>query len=221
MDGPPLLATRATPTTRSTRPTPDLRHIEDVTMAILGTLLKNKRAGEAKLAWNSPALAGSETIGLRSAEIEHNGTIPAAHAGRRVGGENLSPTLAWHGLPYETAQVLLVVEDVDSPTRSPFVHCVALIEPELETLPSGVLSAGGSSPGVQVLRSGMGRGYRGPEPIKGHGVHRYVFQLFALATPITSAVGRGGLDKAKPRAVLAAARGPVLARGRLDGLYSR
>jgi Raf kinase inhibitor-like YbhB/YbcL family protein len=200
---------------------PDLRPIKDVTMAILGTLLKNKRAGEAKLAWNSPALAGPETLDLRSTDVEHNGTIPAAHAGRRVGGENLSPTLAWHGTPDETAQVLLIVEDVDSPTRSPFVHCVSLIDPELDMLPSGVLNAAGSIPGVQVLRSGMGRGYRGPEPIKGHGVHRYVFQLFALATPITSAVGRASLDRARPRAVLAAARGPVLARGRLDGLYSR
>src|ERR1700675_635056 len=69
----------------------------DVTMAILGTLLKNKRAGEAKLAWNSPAFAGPETLDLRSSDVEHNGTIPAAHAGLRVGGENLSPTLAWHG----------------------------------------------------------------------------------------------------------------------------
>jgi Raf kinase inhibitor-like YbhB/YbcL family protein len=200
---------------------PDPRHIKDVTMAILGTLLKNTRAGERRLAWNSPALAAPETIVLRSADIEHNGTIPAAHAGRRVGGENLSPTLAWHGAPDETAHVLLVVEDVDSPTRSPFVHCVVLIEPELETLPSGVLNASGSIPGVRVLRSGMGRGYQGPAPIKGHGVHRYVFQLFALATPITSAGGRASLDAARPRAVLAAASGPVLARGRLDGLYSR
>ena len=190
-------------------------------MAILGTLLKNKRAGEAKLAWNSPALAGPETLDLRSSDVEHNGAIPAAHAGLRVGGENLSPTLAWHGTPDETAQLLLVVEDVDSPTRSPFVHCVSLIEPELDMLPPGALNAAASIPGVQVLRSGMGRGYRGPEPIKGHGVHRYVFQLFALATPITSAVGRADLGTARPRAVLAAACGPVLARGRLDGLYLR
>jgi Raf kinase inhibitor-like YbhB/YbcL family protein len=190
-------------------------------MGILGILLKNKRAGEAKLAWNLPALAGPTALDLRSTDFEHNGTIPGAHAGRRVGGENRSPTLAWHGTPPETAQLLLIVEDVDSPARSPFVHCLCLIEPELDTLPAGALNAPGSIPGGRVLRSAMGRGYRGPEPINRHGVHRYVFQLFALATPITSAVGRAALDTARPRAVLAAARGPVLARGRLDGLYSR
>ena len=190
-------------------------------MAILGTLLKHKRAGETKLAWKSPALVGPETLDLYSTDFEHDGTIPAGYAGRRVGGQNLSPTLSWHGMPRETAQLLLVVEDVDSPTRSPFVHCVALIEPDLDGLPAGALSVAGSIPGVRVLRSGMGRGYRGPEPIKGHGMHRYVFQLFALATPITSAVGRADLGTARPRAVLAAACGPVLARGRLDGLYLR
>ena len=67
----------------------------------------------------------------------------------------------------------------------------------------------------------MGRGYLGPEPIKGHGPHRYVFQLFALPTAITAAEGGAPLDAAKPRAVLAAVDGPALARGRLDGRYTR
>jgi phosphatidylethanolamine-binding protein (PEBP) family uncharacterized protein len=67
----------------------------------------------------------------------------------------------------------------------------------------------------------MGRGYLGPEPIKGHGPHRYVFQLFALPTAITSTEGGGTLDAAKPGAVLGAVTGPALARGRLDGVYTR
>jgi phosphatidylethanolamine-binding protein (PEBP) family uncharacterized protein len=67
----------------------------------------------------------------------------------------------------------------------------------------------------------MGRGYLGPEPIKGHGPHRYVLQLFALPTAITSAADGATLDTAKPGAVIAAVSGPVLARGRLDGLYTR
>jgi phosphatidylethanolamine-binding protein (PEBP) family uncharacterized protein len=129
--------------------------------------------------------------------------------------------LAWSGTPESTAQLLLVIQDIDSPTRTPFVHCVALLEPELVTLPTGALNAGSPIQGVRVLRSGMGRGYMGPEPIKGHGMHRYVFQLFALPTTITSAEGDASLDAAKPRAILATVSGPVLARGRLDGLYTR
>jgi phosphatidylethanolamine-binding protein (PEBP) family uncharacterized protein len=67
----------------------------------------------------------------------------------------------------------------------------------------------------------MGRGYMGPEPIKGHGAHRYVFQLFALPSAIISAEDGARLDSARPRTVLRAVNGPVLARGRLDGLYTR
>jgi Raf kinase inhibitor-like YbhB/YbcL family protein len=143
------------------------------------------------------------------------------HVGKRAGGENRSPALAWSGTPEGTAQLLLVVQDIDSPTRTPFVHCVALLEPDLVTLPTEALNAGSPAKGVRVLRSGMGRGYLGPEPIKGHGLHRYVFQLFALPTAITSAEGDATLDTAKPRAVLATVSGPALARGRLDGLYTR
>lgn len=190
-------------------------------MTILGTLLKNKRAGEANLAWNLPAMAGPEVLDLHSADFAPESVIPKAHVGKRAGGENRSPALAWSAAPAGTAELLLVVEDIDSPTRTPFVHCVALLEPDLVTLPTGALNAGSPVQGVRVLRSTMGRGYMGPEPIKGHGVHRYVFQLFALPTAITSAEGDARLDTARPRRVLAAVSGPVLARGRLDGLYTR
>jgi phosphatidylethanolamine-binding protein (PEBP) family uncharacterized protein len=189
-------------------------------MTILGTLLKNKRAGEAQLAWNLPALAGPEVLDMRSSDFEHEGFLPAAHAGKRAGGENRSPALAW-STPAGTAQLLLVIQDTDSPTRTPFVHCVALLEPDLVMLPAGALTADSPARGVRVLRSAMGRGYLGPEPIKGHGPHRYVFQLFALPAAITSAEGGATPDTAKPRAVLAAVSGPALARGRLDGFYAR
>lgn len=190
-------------------------------MAILGTLLRNKRAGEAQLAWNLAQLTGRETIDLSSHDFAHGGDIPRRHAGRRAGGENLSPALSWTGVPADVEQLLLVVEDVDSPTRAPFVHCVALLAPTVDGIPAGALDAGAAVGGVRVLRSGAGRGYLGPEPIKGHGPHRYVFQLFALGAPVATAPGDALLETAKPGAVLAAVTGPVLARGRLDGSYER
>jgi phosphatidylethanolamine-binding protein (PEBP) family uncharacterized protein len=55
----------------------------------------------------------------------------------------------------------------------------------------------------------------GPRPVRGHGPHRYVFQLFALSRPI--AVGERP-DRAE---VLAAMRGAVIARGKLTGTYER
>jgi Raf kinase inhibitor-like YbhB/YbcL family protein len=190
-------------------------------MSLLGILLKNKRAGETGLAANRAALAGPDTLGLHSADFAHGATLPTDRAGRKAGGQNTSPALHWTGTPEGCAQLLLVVEDVDSPTTDPWVHAVALIDPGLTELPAGALGADGTVHGVRVLRSERTHGYHGPEPIKGHGVHRYVFQLFALPAALTSAEDGAALETAAPREVLAAVSGPVLARGRLDGLYSR
>lgn len=188
-------------------------------MGIVGALLKSRRAGEAKLAWNLPNLTGPQTLALTSGAFGDGEAIPADHAGKRAGGRNLSPQLAWSAPPEGTTELLLVIEDADAPTPWPFVHCVAVIEPTVRELPTGALAAEETAPGVRMLRSGIGRGYLGPEPIKGHGPHHYTFQLFALAAPAARAWPRA--DQAKPRSLLSAVSGPVLAKGRLTGVYER
>src|SRR5215472_4566613 len=118
-------------------------------MAVLGKLLKNRRAGPAGLAWNSPNLAGADSLALTSPDFENEGTIPTVHTAKRVGGKNLSPALAWSPVPEGTAQLLLVIEDPDAPTGSPFVHNVALLDPSLTALPRGALDAGNPGAGVR------------------------------------------------------------------------
>ncbi len=184
-------------------------------MSILGTLLKNRRAGESGLAWQQPALSGPETLRLSSAAFADGTAIPEAYTGRR----GTSPPLTWPAVPAGTAELLLVAEDIDAPMGKPFVHLLALVEPSVTTLDAGVLSPAAQASGVQLLKSTSGRGYFGPAPIKGHGPHRYVFQLFALAAP--ALVNGETAADSSPRAVLGAVRGPVLARGRLTGSYER
>jgi phosphatidylethanolamine-binding protein (PEBP) family uncharacterized protein len=111
-------------------------------LALLGKLLKNRRAGETNLAWSLPALAGPDGITVRSADFEPEAAIARANAGKRAGGRNQSPELSWTGVPAGTAQLLLVVQDVDSPTSVPFVHCVALLEAGLGGVPAGALNTG-------------------------------------------------------------------------------
>jgi Raf kinase inhibitor-like YbhB/YbcL family protein len=187
-------------------------------MGVLGTLLKHRRAGEANLAWNLANLAGPDTLILTSEAFGNGEAIPAEHAGKRAGGRNLSPPLAWSPPPEGTEELLLVVEDADAPTPRPFVHCLALIEPSVRELASGALAAENPAPGVRVLRSTMGRrGYLGPEPIKGHGPHHYTFQLFALA----GAADQERAAAARPRVLLSSVAAHVLAKGRLTGVYER
>ena len=190
-------------------------------MTLLGRLLANRRAGDAHTAWNLPHLQGPELLTLTSRHFGDGDAIPPAHTAKHIGGDDLSPQLAWTPPPPGTAQLLLVVEDIDVPLAKPAVHCLALIDPASGELGPGALAARQPAAGVKVLRSTVGRGYHGPAPIKGHGPHRYVFQLFALSHPVGSAPGAPAPDRARPRALLAAVNGPVLGRGRLTGVFER
>ena len=193
-------------------------------MAILGRLLMNRRAGDTGLAWNQGTLAGPETLRVGSPAFAEGGAIPREQAGRRVGGQDISPALTWTGQPAETAQLLLFVEDVDAPTPKPFVHCVALLAPDLvgAALPVGALDRDKPAAGVTLLRGQMGSGYRGPGPIKGHGPHHYVFQLFALGTPLPETADGMPITRIPARRIpTLVASGSLLARGRLTGTYER
>jgi phosphatidylethanolamine-binding protein (PEBP) family uncharacterized protein len=194
-------------------------------MTLLGTLLKKRRAGDTYSAWNLPNLQGPDLLSVSSLNFEQGEPIPVDHAGKRVGGTNLSPHLTWSPPPPETTELVLVVEDLDVPMSKPAVHCLVLIDPSrLDSpyqLPLGALSAREPAAGVGVLRSTIGRGYHGPEPIKGHGPHRYTFQVFALSSRVSSTVDGARLDRTRPRALLSCLTAPVTARGRLTGIYER
>ncbi|WP_329138577.1 YbhB/YbcL family Raf kinase inhibitor-like protein [Streptomyces sp. NBC_01476] len=190
-------------------------------MTVLGRLLKNRRAGETHMAWNLPNLRGPELLTLTSRNFRDGDTLPLEHGAKNIGGDDLSPHLAWTPPPPGTAQLLLVVEDIDVPLTKPAVHCLALIDPAADHLGPGALNGRQPATGVRILRSTIGRGYHGPAPVKGHGPHRYTFQLFALATPVDTAPGSTPLDRARPRALLPAITAPVLDRGRLTGVYER
>ncbi|HEX3792028.1 MAG TPA: YbhB/YbcL family Raf kinase inhibitor-like protein [Pseudonocardiaceae bacterium] len=190
-------------------------------MSPLGRLLHNRRAGETHLAWNLPQLQGPEQLTLTSRNFEDGAAIPLAHCAKTIRGDDLSPHLAWTSLPPGAAQLLLVVEDVDVPIGKPAVHCAALIDPAVGQLEPGALAGKQPGPGVRVLRSTIGRGYHGPAPIKGHGPHHYVFQLFALETPLDSNPGTASPDRPRPRALLSAITSPVLGRGQLTGVFER
>ena len=195
-------------------------------MPVLGTLLRNRRPDESSHAWNQTNLAAPDTLEVTSRDFTDAGTLAPQHTGRRVGGENLSPHLAWSQPPAGSPELLLLIEDIDAPLgANPAVHCLAIIdEAALQTpreLPPGALAKNSPAPGVTLLRSVIGRGYLGPEPLKGHGPHRYIFQIYALGQSLLDRPDRDALLNARPRALLAAIDSPVLARGRINGVYER
>jgi Raf kinase inhibitor-like YbhB/YbcL family protein len=182
----------------------------------LGRLLRRVRAGDRHLAWNDPRFADAPaSLRLASAAFADGGAMPTRFAGAGV-GENVSPPLDWSGAPAGTSAFALIVEDPDAPAPRPIVQLLAVGVPaDFSGLREGALSPA-SGAGIAFGRGLFGRlGYMGPRPVRGHGAHRYVFQLFALSRPI--AVG----DRPDLAEVLAAMRGAVLARGKLVGLYEQ
>jgi Raf kinase inhibitor-like YbhB/YbcL family protein len=173
-----------------------------------------------RLAWDAPNLAGPDTLDLTCPAFGHDEPIPPVHAAARAGGKNLSPALTWSAVPPRAAQLLLVVEDPDAPTRTPYLHCLALLDPSVVGLDHGALNPPVASADVRLARSVAGDGYLGPAPPKTHGPHRYVFQLFALATPLPVPPAPDTLSAADLANLLTRA-GDVLTRGRLDGTYQR
>jgi Raf kinase inhibitor-like YbhB/YbcL family protein len=125
-------------------------------------------------------------------------------------GENLSPPLRWKDAPEETKSFALVVEDPDAPSGT-FRHwAVYDIDPNRSTLAEGAA--------IEPDHSGVNdfghHQYDGPQPPRGHGVHRYHFRLAALDAEKLDVSRR-----AKVSDVWQAAKPHILAEAELVGTF--
>jgi hypothetical protein len=180
----------------------------------LGLLLRNRRAGHHTLAWANPGLQAPETFTLTSAAFDHGAPIPERHRGR-VRGPNISPALTWTTPPVGTRELVLIVQDPDAPFGSAATHALTLgIAPAAQSIPENGLADPSPVRGLRHGKGGLGRrGYSGPLPIRSHGPHSYVFQLFALDQRIDLP------DTFTVDDTIGAMTGHVIARARLDGTY--
>lgn len=146
---------------------------------------------------------------LSSGDFRSQEAIPRRCTGD---GEDRSPALTWSEVPAGTRELALICDDPDAPRPEPFVHWVLYgIPPETRGLPSGQEPAG-----AQQGKNSFGTaGYRGPAPPRGHGIHHYHFQLFALDQPVALGPGAGKAE------LLKAMEGHVLGRAELIGTYQR
>lgn len=145
--------------------------------------------------------------------------IPVQYTGD---GTDQSPPLAWAGQPAGTREFALICDDPDAPTAEPWVHWVVYkIPANVASLPEGIpakpelVAPDPMLQGKNSWNSGRTIGYRGPAPPRGHGVHHYHFQVFALDDDLRL---EAGLDKQE---LLDAMQGHIVARGELVGTYQR
>jgi phosphatidylethanolamine-binding protein (PEBP) family uncharacterized protein len=179
---------------------------------VIGKVLRRVRADPVRSPLAGRGFEAPATIVVTSPAFADGGPIPRRHAGKGV-GDDVSPGVQWRGIPPGTAALVLLMDDVDVPLRSPLIHGVAILAPGAEGLGEGEFRTGAE--GVRVVPTMLSKdGYSGPRPIPGHGAHCYRFHLLALDRRVPE-------DAASVKAVLAAASGHVLARGTLTGTYER
>ncbi|MCP4650912.1 MAG: YbhB/YbcL family Raf kinase inhibitor-like protein [PVC group bacterium] len=139
--------------------------------------------------------------------------IPHEYTGE---GPDLSPELAWKGVPKGTKSFALICDDPDAPVGN-WVHWVVY------NIPADVKSLDRAVPELEVFEeSGMKQGlndfqnigYGGPMPPRGN-PHRYFFKLYALDVVLEL---DPGLMK---EALLKAMEGHVLEETMLMGMYKR
>lgn len=184
---------------------------------VLGHALRGQRAGLDATAFRQIDLRqGLGAIEVKSLAFIDHGPIPSLYT---ADGEGLSPPLQWIGVPASASGVVLLVEDADAPTPHPLVHAVVVdLEAGDGALAEGALpSAEHAGGGLHVGRNSyLQVRWLPPDPPPGHGVHRYAFQVFALAVGAPSFSATPGRDE-----VLAALRDQAIASGCLIGTYER
>lgn len=177
----------------------------------LGIALRNKRVGHDSLVWARPDLQAPETFTLTSPAFSHKGPIPRQYRGRLF-GHNTSPALRWTPPPQATVELVLIVEDADSPFGSPNTHGLAAgIDPARGGIPTDGLTDSSASGAPKLGKAGPRRGWFGPMPIRSHGPHSYVFQIFALDQNLDLPT------KFTLKDILRAISGRVIARAKLEG----
>jgi Raf kinase inhibitor-like YbhB/YbcL family protein len=147
-------------------------------------------------------------IQVSSSAFDQGSVIPTRYTGE---GQDVSPALNWSALPEGTREIALVCDDPDAPRPAPWVHWVLYKIPANRTgLPEG--DAEGAFEGENDFGR---RGYGGPMPPKGHGVHHYHFKVYALEAELEAVAG---LTKDQ---LLEVMEGHVLDEGELVGTYER
>jgi Raf kinase inhibitor-like YbhB/YbcL family protein len=152
------------------------------------------------------------TIQITSPAFIEGNPIPQKYT---CDGADISPPLAWTGIPAQAKSLALIVDDPDAPAGV-WVHWVVFdMPPDLNGLPEGLAKtptvAGIGAQGNTDFRK---PGYGGPCPPKGK-PHRYYFRLYALDSLLNLPVG------AKRAELEQAMRGHILAAGQFVGTYGR
>jgi Raf kinase inhibitor-like YbhB/YbcL family protein len=153
----------------------------------------------------------AQKLELRSSAFGEGERIPSDFT---CEGADMSPPLAWSGVPENAQSLAIIVEDPDASMKD-WTHWLIYDLPvSLSQLPAGIIAGqdffGGGSQGRNDFKQ---LGYGGPCPPSGE--HRYLFKIYALDAMLQLKPG------ASKQELLRAMQGHILAEGALTGRYDR
>ena len=151
------------------------------------------------------------SLRVTSTAFDNDGAIPTRHSQE---AEDLSPALAWDGLPEGTKSVAVICHDPDAPLVQK--GCYGFVHWVLYNLPASLSSLEESTEeGTRGINDAGNLGFNGPMPPEGHGVHRYYFWVLALDTETNLPEGLGMNE------LLSEVEPHLLGMNRLVGSYQR
>ena len=138
------------------------------------------------------------SLRITCAAFGSGGPIPAKYS---CEGPDISPPLAWSGVPPAAKSLVLIVDDPDAPDpaapKMTWVHWVLYnLPPGASGLPEGVSSHALPAGTLEGLTDFRRTGWGGPCPPIGR--HRYFFKLYALnqALPATPRQTKAQVERA-------------------------
>jgi Raf kinase inhibitor-like YbhB/YbcL family protein len=154
------------------------------------------------------------TMALNAPAFKPDGQIPSKYT---CEGDDISPPLAWDGVPQGTKSLVLIIDDPDAPDpKAPqmvWVHWVVYnIPPDMKGLPENASKAGlpkGTEFGLNDFKKTE---YGGPCPPIGR--HRYFHKVYALDITLD-------LRRASKSEIELAMKGHRLAHAELIGTYQK
>lgn len=149
---------------------------------------------------------------LTSSAFRDGEPIPKIHT---CDGKDISPPLAWSGTPPGCASFALLCDDPDAPAGT-WHHWAVFDIPATQTSLPGKLPAARAGAMRQAVNDFRRVGYGGPCPPRGHGPHRYRFQLLALSVERLDVP-----DGSSCSDVARAARAHKIGEAALTGTYER
>lgn len=161
-----------------------------------------------------PTMEGGAKMAIKvtSTAFQEGTTMPTKYTGD---GNDVSPPLAWSGIPDGAKSIALICDDPDAPVGT-WVHWVLYnLPPNTAELAENVPRQDTLPNGARQGRNDFGKiGYGGPAPPPGP-AHRYYFKIYALDAVLDLKPGDTKTQLVK------AMEGHILAQGQLMGKYQR